>query len=130
MRSPRTCHASRREPLPSTTSQSSFSAGTVPRRPRALSDDDLDPAVPRVSDLVRGGDEQLALAASAGLNAFRSDPELDEASTDSAGALQRQPIVVVVGAHGVGMADDEDFRRGTAGDVAEDILDDHLRRLG
>src|SRR5437773_4404572 len=26
------------------------------------------------------------------------------------------------------MADDEDFRRGTAGDVAEDILDDHFRR--
>src|SRR5438132_561271 len=98
MRSPRTCHASRREPRPPTTSQSSFSAGTAPRRPRALPDDDLDPAVPRVSDLVRGGDEQLALAASAGLNAFRSDPELDEASTDSAGALQRQPIVVEVGA--------------------------------
>src|SRR5437016_14605115 len=122
MRSPRTCHASRREPRPPTTSQSSFSAGTAPQRPRALPDDDLDPAVPWFSDLVRGGDAQLSLAASADLNAFRSDPELDEASTDAAGALQRQPVVVVFGAHGVCMADDEDFRRGTPGDVAEDIL--------
>src|SRR5213078_1202927 len=104
MRSPRTCHASRREPRPPTTSQSSFSAGTVRRRPRALPDDDLDPAVPRFANLVRRRNEQLSLAAPAGLNAFRSDPELDEASTDSAGALQRQPVVVVVGAHGVGMA--------------------------
>src|SRR5437667_3716984 len=130
MPSPRMYHASRREPGPPTTSQFSFSAGRVPRRPRALPDDDLDPAVPRFSNLVRRRNEQLSLAASGRLDALRSDAELDESRPDSLGALYRQPIVVVLRADGVGVADDDDLRRRDARDRVEDALDDHFRLRG
>src|SRR5438046_988021 len=94
MRSPRTCLASRREPRPSTTSPSSFSAGTVPRRPRALSDDDLDPAVPWFGDLVRRRNEQLSLAASGRLDALLVAVR-DHERADRAVGARKQDVEIV-----------------------------------
>src|SRR5262245_6927427 len=125
-RSSRMSRASRRARSPRTISRFWCFAGMAPGR-RALPDDDLDPAIPRLGDLVRGGDEQLALAAPAGLDALSRDAELDEAGANAVRALQGQTVVVLLGAHRVGVADDDDFRRRTARDVLQHVVNRHLR---
>src|SRR5947207_11375652 len=119
--------ASPEAPILRTISPSSCCAGTGRRRSGRLPDDDLDPTIPRLGHLVGGRHEELALAASAALNLLRRDPALDEAGADAFGAQQRQAVVVVVGADGVGMADDHDLGRRATGDVAQHGVDDDFR---
>ena len=58
-------------------------------RARRLPDDDLDPAVLWLRDLIGGRDTQLTLAASRGADAIRVDAKVDEALPDMLGSLKR-----------------------------------------
>src|SRR6185436_4247210 len=80
--------------------------------------------ISRFADGVGRGYLGLALAAAGHRDPDLGDPELDQLVSTALGAPQRQRVVVLHGAHAVGVADDGDLGRRSAGDLREDLVDE------
>ena len=77
---------------------------------------DLDPPVARLGYPVGCRHPRLALAASDGADAVRRDASGDQEGPDALGAAEREGIVVLVRADGVGVASHRELGRGPRGD--------------
>jgi hypothetical protein len=94
-------------------------AGTVDR----LANADFDAPVLRLGDFVATGDQRFSLAAPGGLDLFLRNADGDQELACRGGTLQRQLVVRLEAADGIGVTDHQDLRRRTGGDLAFDRLD-------
>src|SRR6266850_7027683 len=83
----------------------------------ALAHDDFHTPIARFGHRTGSLNQGFALAAAGGLNDSCRDSALNQQVAYPEGALQGQRVVVLIGAHEIGMADDGDLRRGSCSDI-------------
>src|SRR5207249_5153566 len=84
-------------------------------------DRDLDAPVPGLVHVVPGGDEKVVLAVGVEVDEAPVDAHRHEEVRDPAGATEAEPIVVLPGPHGVGVADDADVTRAALPDALDHV---------
>src|SRR5437773_550840 len=80
-------------------------------------DNDFDATIARMRDAIGRGDEQLSFPARDRPDVVGGNATGDQRGPNGVGTALSKRIVELVGTHCIGMANDEDIRHGTKGDL-------------